>query len=83
MSILTALPAHASGTVIVQHMPPSSFERRLDSLCNIHVSEARDGVREIGPLERIHQQILARAGMESRWSRPLVLNHRWALPDLL
>lgn len=48
VSILTAMPAHAPGTVIVQHMPPgftSSFARRLDSLCNIHVSEARDGDR--------------------------------------
>ncbi|SMH28955.1 protein-glutamate methylesterase/protein-glutamine glutaminase [Azospirillum agricola] len=44
--VLEALPADSPGIVIVQHMPESftaAFARRLDSLCEVTVREARDG----------------------------------------
>ncbi|MGA1857780.1 chemotaxis response regulator protein-glutamate methylesterase [Azospirillum sp. 11R-A] len=44
--VLEALPADSPGIVIVQHMPESftaAFARRLDSLCEMTVREARDG----------------------------------------
>lgn len=46
--ILTALPPTCPGIVITQHMPPgftASFAARLDSLCALHVHEAKDGDR--------------------------------------
>jgi two-component system chemotaxis response regulator CheB len=46
--VLTPLPADSPAIVITQHMPPgftTSFAARLDSLCKIRVSEARDGQR--------------------------------------
>ncbi len=46
--VLTMLPTDAPGIVIVQHMPPgftASFANRLDTLCTIRVSEAKDGDR--------------------------------------
>ena len=46
--VLTAVPADCPGIVVVQHMPPgftASFAKRLDSLCEISVSEAKDGDR--------------------------------------
>ena len=46
--VLTALPADSPGIVIVQHMPPgftASFANRLNGLCAIQVSEAKDGDR--------------------------------------
>ncbi|MCW5654258.1 chemotaxis response regulator protein-glutamate methylesterase [Hydrogenophaga sp.] len=46
--VLVPLPADAPAIVITQHMPPgftSSFANRLNSLCRIHVQEARDGER--------------------------------------
>lgn len=46
--ILTRLPAHAPGIVIVQHMPEkftAMFAERLNSLCQITVSEAKTGDR--------------------------------------
>jgi two-component system, chemotaxis family, protein-glutamate methylesterase/glutaminase len=45
-AVLSELPANAPGTVVVQHMPAqftSSFAKRLDSLCQMHVKEAQDG----------------------------------------
>lgn len=47
-SVLTQLPPHCSGMVIVQHMPEkftALFAQRLNSLCQIEVREARDGDR--------------------------------------
>jgi two-component system chemotaxis response regulator CheB len=47
-SVLTHLPPHCSGMVIVQHMPEkftALFAQRLNSLCQIEVREARDGDR--------------------------------------
>ena len=44
--VLTAFPAGAPGTVIVQHMPAkftASFAQRLNSVCRVEVREARDG----------------------------------------
>ncbi|MBP2230909.1 two-component system chemotaxis response regulator CheB [Azospirillum agricola] len=44
--VLEALPADSPGILIVQHMPESftaAFARRLDSLCEVTVREARDG----------------------------------------
>lgn len=44
--VLTAFPANAPGTVIVQHMPPkftASFAQRLSTLCAVEVLEAKDG----------------------------------------
>ncbi|WP_154115586.1 protein-glutamate methylesterase/protein-glutamine glutaminase [Vibrio cincinnatiensis] len=46
--VLTRLPAHAPGIVIVQHMPEkftAMFAERLNSLCQITVSEAKTGDR--------------------------------------
>jgi len=46
--VLTKLPADAPGIVMVQHMPEkftASFAERLNSLCKVSVSEARDGDR--------------------------------------
>lgn len=43
--VLTALPATAPGTVIVQHMPEhftAAFAQRLNRVCQMEVREARD-----------------------------------------
>jgi two-component system chemotaxis response regulator CheB len=44
--VLSAFPANAPGTVVVQHMPAhftTSFAQRLDRECAVHVKEAEDG----------------------------------------
>lgn len=45
-SVLSALPANAPGTLVVQHMPAhftTSFAERLNNECAMEVKEARDG----------------------------------------
>jgi two-component system, chemotaxis family, protein-glutamate methylesterase/glutaminase len=45
-SVLTAMPANAPGTLIVQHMPElftRSFAERLNTMCAIEVKEAENG----------------------------------------
>lgn len=45
-SILSAFPANAPGTVVVQHMPANfttSFAERLNQNCAVKVDEAKDG----------------------------------------
>lgn len=46
--VLQPLPPDCPPIVIVQHMPEmftTSFAKRLDSLCHVHVKEAEDGER--------------------------------------
>lgn len=45
-AILSVLPANTAGTVIVQHMPENftkSFANRLNEICELEVTEAKDG----------------------------------------
>lgn len=47
-TVLQELPADCPAIVITQHMPPGftrSYAARLNSLCRIHVAEAKDGER--------------------------------------
>jgi two-component system chemotaxis response regulator CheB len=44
--VLSALPANSPGTLIVQHMPArftASFAERLNTECEMEISEAKDG----------------------------------------
>lgn len=46
--VLTSLPRVSPGIIIVQHMPAgftAAFAKRLDTVCEIRVEEARDGQR--------------------------------------
>ena len=48
--VLMRMPADSPAIMVTQHMPPGftqSFAARLDSLCRITVSEARDGERAL------------------------------------
>ena len=48
--VLSAFPANAPGTVVVQHMPAhftTSFAQRLDTECAVSVKEADDGDRVV------------------------------------
>lgn len=85
-SVLEALPADCPPIVVVQHMPEhftAAFARRLDGLCRITVSEAKDGDRMlrghalIAPGNR--HTLLTRSGanycVEVR-EGPLVSRHR-------
>jgi two-component system chemotaxis response regulator CheB len=48
--VLSALPANAPGTLVVQHMPAqftTSFAERLNNECAVNVKEAQDGDRVI------------------------------------
>ncbi len=47
-AVLSKMPANSPAILITQHMPASftsTFAKRLDRVCAIQVSEARDGVR--------------------------------------
>ena len=47
-TILSALPANAPGTLVVQHMPPrftTTFAESLDAVCAMKVKEAQNGDR--------------------------------------
>lgn len=69
--VLTALPRVCPGIVIVQHMPEKfteAFARRLDSLCEIDVAEARRGDRVVAGRALIapggHHMLLKRNGAQ-------------------
>ncbi|MBL8473840.1 MAG: chemotaxis response regulator protein-glutamate methylesterase [Rhodocyclaceae bacterium] len=84
--LLTRLPANAPGMVVVQHMPEKftgMFAQRLDSLCQVKVSEAKDGDRVlqgrvlIAPGAR--HMLLQRSGAQYRVEvvdGPLVNRHK-------
>lgn len=85
-TVLKALPGNTAGIVIVQHMPESftrSFAKRLDSLCDLEVVEARDGESVIPGKALIapgnYHMMLQRSGANyyvSVKSGPLVNRHR-------
>jgi len=69
--VLTALPADFPGIVMVQHMPETftgAFANRLDTMCRIHVQEARDGDRILPGHALLapggHQMAIVRRGAE-------------------
>jgi two-component system, chemotaxis family, protein-glutamate methylesterase/glutaminase len=69
--LLAPLPADFPGIVMVQHMPETftaAFAKRLDSLCRIHVQEARDADRVLPGHALLapggHQMALVRRGAE-------------------
>lgn len=69
--VLTALPRVCPGIVIVQHMPEKfteAFAKRLDSLCEIDVAEARSGDRVVAGRALIapggHHMLLKRSGAQ-------------------
>ena len=92
-ALLTALPRSTAGIVIVQHMPEqftASLAARLNGLCAMEVSEARDGDRVmtgrvlIAPGGR-HMQV-ERQGGQYRVKisdGPLVKRHRPSVDVLL
>jgi two-component system chemotaxis response regulator CheB len=69
--LLSALPPDFPGLVMVQHMPEAftrPFSERLNSLCRIHVQEAKDGDRILPGHALLapggHQMQVVRRGME-------------------
>jgi two-component system chemotaxis response regulator CheB len=69
--LLSALPPDFPGLVMVQHMPEvftRPFSERLNSLCRIHVQEAKDGDRILPGHALLapggHQMQVVRHGME-------------------
>jgi two-component system chemotaxis response regulator CheB len=69
--VLSSLPADFPGIVMVQHMPETftgAFAKRLDTLCRIHVQEARDGDRILPGHALLapggHQMAVVRRGAE-------------------
>ncbi len=84
--VLSALPANAPGILVVQHMPEHftrAFADRLDTLCAIEVSEAKNG-DTVSPGKALiapgnYHMLLRRSGatycVEVK-SGPLVTRHR-------
>lgn len=84
--LLTSLPRNTAGIVIVQHMPEHftrAFAERLNGLCEIEVSEARNGDSVVPGRALIapgnHHMLLVRSG--ARYfvqvkQGPLVNRHR-------
>jgi two-component system, chemotaxis family, protein-glutamate methylesterase/glutaminase len=69
--LLSSLPPDFPGVVMVQHMPEAftrPFSERLNSLCRIHVQEAKDGDRILPGHALLapggHQMQVVRHGME-------------------
>lgn len=65
--VLSQLPRHAPGMVIVQHMPAkftASLSQRLNGLCAMEVREARDGDRVLPGLA-----LIAPGGLHTRLVR--------------
>jgi two-component system chemotaxis response regulator CheB len=85
-AVLTQLPSTAPGIVVVQHMPgafTAAFARRLDSLCQVEVREAKNDDRVIPGLVLIapggQHLLLRRSGAQYRVEvrdGPLVSRHR-------
>lgn len=70
--LLAPLPADFPGIVMVQHMPEAftrQFAERLNSLCRIHVKEAKDGDRVLPGHALLapggHQMAIIRKGLEN------------------
>ncbi len=84
--VLVGLPRTVPGIVIVQHMPEqftAAFARRLDSICQIQVSEAKNHDRVIPGVALIanggKHMLLRRSGAQYRVELkdgPLVSRHR-------
>ncbi len=84
--VLQALPPHAPGLVIVQHMPEhftAAFARRLDGLCRIEVKEAAEGDKVLPGRALIapgHSHVLLKHGRGGYYVEvkdgPLVCRHR-------
>ncbi len=84
--ILTSLPPHAPGIVVVQHMPEhftSSFAARMNEICQVEVREAQTGDRVVTGRVLIapgnHHLTLARSGAVyyvEKNQAPLVSRHR-------
>jgi two-component system chemotaxis response regulator CheB len=84
--VLEAMPVHAPGLVVVQHMPEgftTAFARRLNELCRIEVKEATDGDRVVAGRALIapgnRHTLVHRDGTQYRVEvidGPLVSRHR-------
>lgn len=85
-NVLRVLPRNTAGIIIVQHMPEKfthSFAQRLNGVCEIEVSEAKDGDSVIPGRALIapgnYHMLLNRSGAKyyvSVKSGPLVNRHR-------
>ncbi len=90
--VLSGLPAQVPGIVIVQHMPKTftaSFAKRLDSLSQVHVVEAKGG-EHIEPghayLAPGHSHLLVRMGASgyvTELSQSDPVNHHRPAVDML
>ncbi len=84
--VLTSLPRVSPGIVIVQHMPEkftAAFAQRLNSICDIHVKEAKNKDRVVAGQALIapggHHLLLKRSGAQyfvEVVDGPLVSRHK-------